>query len=99
MSNSRNRLPARLVRKLGSNMHSTLKFMNKDIIFSSRLKELANEEQKKLISYFENKIEENKDKIQLYQRDFTHGTLRITEPGYYILKEHIVLKRFQQLQG
>lgn len=90
MSNSRNRLPARLVRKLGSNMHSTLKFMNKDIIFSSRLKELANEEQKKLISYFENKIEENKDKIQLYQRDFTHGTLRITEPGYYILKEHIV---------
>jgi len=90
MPNTRNKLPARFVRKLGSNAESTLKTETQEIFFSKALKESANHEQKNLISHFENKIKENPIEIPIYQKDFKYGTLRITQPGYYILKEHIV---------
>ena len=90
MSNTRNKLPSRLVRKLGSTQHRSVnKNSSEDIVFSKNLYDAASMEQKQLLSNFDND-NNNKIKVPIYQKDFKYGTFRITEPGYYILKEHIV---------
>ena len=86
MSNTRNKLPSRFVRKLGSRL--TEYIPKSGIIFSQELKNACNEKQKKLISSFENIISNTKTKIPIYQKFFKYGTFRITKPGYYILKEN-----------
>lgn len=94
MSNTRNKLPSRFVRKLGSTPSDYIQ--KPGITFSKELKNACNEKQKKLISDFENRIANTKTKIPIYQKFFKYGTFRITKPGYYILKENIVFDPVNQ---
>lgn len=69
--------------------------------FSNLLKDELNNNQKELLSHFENynfvnKIEgfnynSNTERaiVYLYQKDFENGTLRIKKPGIYVLRENI----------
>ena len=88
MSNNRNKLPSRFVRKLGSPREAQQK--GKKIRFLPELYDNASNIQKDLLKYFERKLATHPEKKGIYNRDFKYGTLRITEPGYYILKEDIV---------
>ena len=89
MPNLRNKLSARFVRKTGSRVSPFLK-PNHEICFTNELFDNATQEQTALLNDFKTRIKNNSVKKPIYQKDFREGTLRITEPGYYILKEHIV---------
>ena len=70
--------------------------------FNQQLKNLVNDEQKNLLSFFENYPFVNKiehfsynsntpySTIYLFNKDFENGTLRIKKPGIYKLQENIV---------
>jgi len=71
-------------------------------VFSDYLKSISNGDQNGVLGFFEsfpyvNKREQyifknntSYNLIELSQKDFTNGTVRITKPGIYILKENIV---------
>lgn len=92
MSNTRNRLPPRLVGRMGSaqltkkNMDSLSVFM-----FPFDLRKKCSETQSLLLDNFEETMKtEIMNRILLTNVDFSNGTYRIKKPGIYILSEDIV---------
>lgn len=101
MTNVRNKLPSRFLRKLGSVNRSSvttsldnIPFMNNAennvITFSKDLYNSSSKLQQDLLTNFEKTIKSTMIKNPITQSDFKYGTLRITQPGYYILTENIV---------
>lgn len=96
MSGRRNNLPARLVRNTGSIQYYgkqkevfDLSFKKQPFRFSKDLRLLSNNKQNDLLNYFEKQVQ-NLNPIYLNNNDFKNGTLRITKPGLYKLRENIV---------
>ena len=82
----RNNLPNRLVRRVGSRSVTSLGPSN---IFNSELLSVSSRSQTDLLlnmNELNNKVIKT---ITISQRDFVDGTLRITEPGKYVLTENI----------
>lgn len=93
MSSTRNKLPSRFVRRLGSTVIN--RNIDHDTSFSDDLMISASDKQQDLLIYFE-KQREVLPKFSVRQEDFTDGTLRITKPGNYILRENIVFNPSHQ---
>ena len=91
MSGKRNRLGARFVGRMGST-HYKNNIVKSDLpkfTFPDNLYANASGSQQGMMRGFENIINTS-PKINLQQRHFNKGTLRITKPGYYVLSENIV---------
>lgn len=98
MSNKRNSLPSRFVRRLGSRVvdrHNISLEEEKNIIFSENLLNAVTPSQKEMMNQFLKKTEISEKKF-IYQNDFINGTLRIKTPGYYVLKENILFNPINQ---
>jgi len=81
---SRNRLSARYSSRVGSLMTVNL------FKFPNYLYDNASNSQSLMMKKFETMINGSSPKYYLRQSDFSEGTLRITKPGVYILKENII---------
>jgi len=97
MSNMRNNLPSRFVRRLGSRVTAppskpSIKYEN---VFSKDLMDTVTVEQREMLSSFAKKLNEGEQRF-LKNDDFKHGTLRITQPGHYVLCENIVFNPTHQ---
>jgi len=92
MSNKRNRLPPRLVGRMGSPHLSNKNTDNyHSFTFPSDLRKKCSETQSLLLDSFEEKLKmETVDRILLSNTDFSNGTYRIKTPGIYVLRENIV---------
>ena len=88
MSNKRNNLPSRFVRRLGSrhSINRATTTLGRDI-FTADIYESVTSDQRNLLDSFNELLTSPKKKIG--QKKFTLGTYRITEPGYYILTENV----------
>jgi len=97
MSNKRNSLPSRFVRRLGSRVDRRDISLEeeKNIIFSENLLNAVTPSQNKMMNQFLEKIEVFEKKF-IYKNDFINGTLRIKTPGYYVLKENILFNPINQ---
>jgi hypothetical protein len=82
----RNNLPTRFVRRLGSVLPST---PSHGPTFSESLLSEASDSQRALLSHFKESYDLLPE-IPLKQSMFNKGTLRITKPGKYVLKENII---------
>ena len=93
MSGKRNRLGARFVGRMGSPhyMNNIVKPEPPKFAFPNNLYANASDSQKGMMRGFETIINTSV-KINLRQVNFDQGTLRITQPGLYVLKEDIVFK-------
>ena len=86
---SRNRLSARFSSRVGSQMPVNL------FKFPNYLYDNASNSQSLMMKNFETIINGSSPKYYLRQSDFSEGTLRITKPGVYILKENIIFNPTQ----
>lgn len=94
MTNKKNSLPSRFVRRLGTRQmtyHDS--FVNlenqKNLNLTRELKQKCSKHQEKLLNFFEEKFE-NENRIPLSNSDFFEGTYRIKRPGIYVLRENIL---------
>jgi hypothetical protein len=66
-------------------------------LFSDSLYGSVTPDQQKILQGFERRVETGKDAaIPIRQSDFLYGSLRITKPGYYKLRENIVFNPIHQ---
>lgn len=111
MSNRRNNLPSRFVRRLGSRHDSNESTsVNNGIsnmpittpIHALTGKELFSTETYTSVTTYQRSLLDSFDqilaspKIGINQKDFAQGTYRITKPGYYILNENIEFNPLHQ---
>ena len=111
MSNRRNNLPSRFVRRLGSrhdsngatNVNYAIGNMNgSDSAQTLTGKDIFSTETYKAVTTDQRKLLDSFDeilampKIGIKQSNFAQGTYRITKPGYYILNENIEFNPLHQ---
>lgn len=111
MSNRRNNLPSRFVRRLGSRHDSNESTsVNNGIsnmpvttpIHALTGKEIFSTETYASVTTYQRSLLDSFDqilaspKIGINQKDFAQGTYRITKPGYYILNENIEFNPLHQ---
>jgi len=111
MSNRRNNLPSRFVRRLGSrhdsngstNVNYAIGNMNgSDSAQTLTGKEIFSNETYKAVTTDQRKLLDSFDdilampKIGINQSNFAQGTYRITKPGHYILNENIEFNPLHQ---